>query len=63
MEPKPYPYPGFFDEEDAYQEMRSVASATECTGLMAAAPPTEAEVESLREIYNVPPGQRDQMLD
>lgn len=57
----PYPY-GFQDEEELYKEMLSVASATECTGLMPAAPPTDQEVDSLREIYDIPPGQRDIML-
>jgi len=57
----PYPY-AFSMEEDIDEELQSVASATECTGLMPSALLTEDEVNGLREIYDVPPGQRDSFL-
>lgn len=50
------------DDEILFQEMMSVASASECTGLMPAAPISNAQVDALREIYPIPPGQRDILL-
>lgn len=39
---------------DQMNEFNSVASATECTGLMYAPPDNEYEAESYNEIYVVP---------
>lgn len=40
--------------EDVLGKIDSVASATECTGLMPAPPENEEEAESYNEIYVVP---------
>ena len=41
-------------EYDVLVDTNSVASATECTGLMYAPPEDEYEAESYSNIYNVP---------
>lgn len=61
MKEIPYPY-AFSSGEEIDEEMQSVASATECTGLIPSALLTEDEINGLREIYDVPPGQRDAFL-
>lgn len=54
MEPYgPHPSDGE-DSEDLYNELFSVASMTECTGLIPSAPENEAEVDSYSEIYDIP---------
>ncbi len=40
--------------DDVFNKIDSVASATECTGLMYRPPETEAEAESYTDIYVVP---------
>ena len=40
--------------DDILNKIDSVASATECTGLMYRPPETEAEAESYTDIYVVP---------
>ena len=42
------------DEEELYREMLSVASSTECTGLIPSAPLTQPMVDSYGEIYDLP---------
>lgn len=42
------------DDEELFDEEFAVASATECTGLMPAAPATEPEVRSYSDIYDIP---------
>ena len=42
--------------DDVLNKIDSVASATECTGLMPTPPETEEEAESYNEIYVVPKG-------
>ncbi|MBC8569882.1 hypothetical protein [Zongyangia hominis] len=49
--PRPY---DMLDDEELYDEMMEVASATECTGLMPAAPITKPETESYSKIYDIP---------
>ena len=50
-DPRPYNVQGIqkLDEDEFF-----VASATECTGMIPAAPDSAAEVESYGEIYDVP---------
>ena len=46
-------------DEASFLEDGTVASATECTGLMPSAPSTEEEAEEYQDIYAVPaPPQR-----
>lgn len=47
--------PGDKPEESLFDEQADVASAAECTGLVPALPPTEAEEARLRELYAVRP--------
>ncbi len=42
------------DDEELFEEIMSVASATECTGLMPTPPLTKRAVDSYAEIYDVP---------
>ncbi|MGI5966328.1 MULTISPECIES: hypothetical protein [Anaerotruncus] len=42
------------DGRDLFDDLFSVASATECTGLIPAAPADEPEVDSYSEIYDIP---------
>lgn len=42
------------DERELFDEQFSVASATECTGLIPTPPVTEPEVNSYSEIYDIP---------
>lgn len=41
-------------EYDVFADTNSVASATECTGLMYIPPEDEYEAESYNEIYSIP---------
>lgn len=42
------------DDEELYNEMMEVASATECTGLMPTPPITRSETKSYDKIYDIP---------
>ncbi len=44
----------FHMDLDADEDHFSVASGTECTGMIPAAPVNEAAVESYHEIYDIP---------
>lgn len=50
---RPLPYDAQ-DDDELFDELYSVASATECTGLIPAAPVSEASVDSYSDIYDVP---------
>lgn len=42
------------DDREVYDELFEVASSMECTGLIPAAPESNAEVDSYSEIYDIP---------
>lgn len=50
--PKPLPYDA--DGDAIFDESFSVASTTECTGLIPSAPVSGAEADSYSDIYDVP---------
>ena len=50
--PKPLPYDA--DGDAIFAEAFSVASTTECTGLIPSAPASGAEADSYSDIYDVP---------
>ena len=50
--PKPLPYDA--DGDAIFDEAFSVASTTECTGLIPSAPASGAEADSYSDIYDVP---------
>ncbi len=50
--PKPLPYDA--DGDAIFDEAFSVASITECTGLIPSAPASGAEADSYSDIYDVP---------
>ena len=49
----PMPYDSS-DDEELFNNLFDVASATECTGLMPTPPLNEAEAESYSKIYDIP---------
>lgn len=51
-EKKKHGYPAY--DDDKFYDMGSIASASDCTGLIPAAPANEAEAESYAELYNIP---------
>ena len=42
------------DNRELFEDVFSVASTTDCTGLIPAAPDSASEVESYGEIYDIP---------
>ena len=50
----PYNRPIDQDDDKLFDEQFSVASSTDCTGLIPAAPANEAEAESYGELYDIP---------
>lgn len=50
---KPKGYPAY-DRDDDENGMGSVASASDCTGLIQTPPASEGEAESYAELYNIP---------
>ena len=50
--PKPLPYDA--DGDAIFDEAFSVASTTECTGLIPSAPASGAEADSYSDIYDIP---------
>lgn len=42
------------DDRELFDEMFSVASASECTGMIPAMPPSGSEIDSYSEIYDIP---------
>ena len=42
------------DDEELYDEMMEVASATECTGLLPTPPVSRPETKSYDKIYDIP---------
>ena len=49
--PRPYDAQ---DNRELFEDVFSVASTTDCTGLIPAAPDSAAQVESYGEIYDIP---------
>ncbi len=50
--------------DDVFNKIDSVASSTECTGLMYRPPENEAEAESYTDIYVVPkaPNEKEKLM-
>lgn len=42
------------DDDELYDELFSVASSMECTGLIPAAPVSASQADSYGDIYNIP---------
>ena len=49
---KKHGYPAY--DDDKFYEMGSVASASDCTGLIPTPPTSESEAESYAELLNIP---------
>ncbi len=49
---KQHGYPPY--DDDKFYDMGSVASASDCTGLIPSPPANEGEAESYAELYNIP---------
>lgn len=62
MDPKQPPKRPYNPEDDDYlfDEEMSVASSTECTGMMPTPSKTEDEIESYSKIYDIPLAVDDQ---
>ena len=43
-----------YDEEALYDEMISITSANDCTGLIPSTPLSVNEIESYRDLYGIP---------
>lgn len=52
MDRKKHGYPPY--DDDKFYGMGSVASASDCTGLIPSPPINEGEAESYAELYNIP---------
>lgn len=52
MEKKSHGYPPY--DDDRFYDIGSVASTSDCTGLIPSPPVNEAEAESYAELYNIP---------
>ena len=49
---RPLPYEQ--DSEELFDDLMSVSSMTDCTGLIPAAPVSESEIDSYSAIYDIP---------
>lgn len=54
MCPKPIGSYDSLDDRELYDDMLSVMSSTECTGLIPSAPADESELDSYSQIYDIP---------